>query len=672
MCVFRTKFTISLKYLLVGGLLFLIFKVKAQRQAPLDTATIYSKTKNVPLVFSQNPKTLASFLTKNYIREDKKVLAISYWIVNNIQYDYKGFKQRNISQKTSLEVLRKKKALCREYALLFKEMCKAVGVQAEIVNGYTKGFDFFPSDTLYRAEHTWSIVRIEGVWHLMDLTYASGHITSKKQAFAKGIVQFFGGRLAPKFKYVQAFNPNWLFVPADEFIFTHYPNLRMYQLLAEPVNYQLYQEGGWGIHGHLSWFPKILKESKEIDRYIHWSRIEQCLFEAKEGHLANPNNHRVKGYHYYWALDSLFRAAYDQHSNGLIASKAYLKQMETYAYVAETALQENIQDNNQEYQNKLARSWSWKKRLSDRNQRHILQLKKRAQKNRKQELLVLTIEKNNLTNQQFTAQYLPSKQISKRNKSIKEVLTDTQTNPIRFNALLQAKLDSLEGLTNLFVNRKDSFLDFFGKGMQAIIFPKERLVLKIHKGNAKALKQIIEHKKMQLPLVYEEEHVLDKVWLVQSNQRVDSINKVVTDTFLLALYEHQIASYSAMKSYCELIETAIGLLETERQYLNQLQVATEKYTMLLFIDREKKMIEYREQLKKCLGFQQRLIRLLGNEIQHMENSVQTLQKENRLEYYRHKQYMEYRQHIRQTENLKTTLILQKITRIKRFIKLAQA
>ena len=35
-------------------------------------------------------------------------------------------------------------------------------------------------DTFYRAEHAWSIVRIEGKWQLLDLTYASGYIGEVK------------------------------------------------------------------------------------------------------------------------------------------------------------------------------------------------------------------------------------------------------------------------------------------------------------------------------------------------------------------------------------------------------------------------------------------------------------------------------------------------------------
>jgi hypothetical protein len=667
MYFFQKQTLIFFKYLLIGGLLMFFFEGNAQNCTPLDTMAIYEQTNEVPPALTRHPATLAAFLTKDYVREDKKVLAISYWIVNNIQYNYRGFKKGVLLQKSSKEVLRNRKALCREYAVLFKEMCEAVDIPVAVVNGYTKGFDFFSTDTLYRAEHAWSMVRVEGTWHLMDLTYASGHTAPKKQHFAKMMVKLFKTSLAPKFKYVQKFNPSWFYVSPDEFVFTHFPNLKRYQLLETPLSLQVYQQGGWSIHGHLSWYPKVLKESEEIDAFVSLSKLEQWLLEAKEGHLINPKNHRVKGFHYYWAVDSLYRAAYDYQSYSLIASKSYLKKMEQYATIAEAALQQSICDNNQEYENKGAQSWNWKKRLFDQNKKHVHALQKRSQKNSKQESLVLEIAKNNLANQKFTAEQLPKE----RSESTPNTEVDTYAVYAKFSALLQQKLDSLEVLASVAIDQKDSFLRSSGEGIQKILYPKEQLVLKIHKGNSKALKQIIDRKKMQLSLIYEDAKILDKEWLTQSNQRADSINEVIVDTFLIALHENQIAAQKSIKNYCKIVRAELHLLKKEKQKINKHSLL-DKRSIAVLTDLEKQLVAYKAELKNCLGFQQKLIRLLENEIQYMESTMQTLLKDNRLEHYRHIQYMEYRQQIRQAENTKTHFVLQKIAKIKRLIDLAQS
>ena len=104
-------------------------------------------------------------------------------------------------------MLKKKKTLCGEYAQLFKEVCNAVDIEAEVVTGYTQGFDFFETDTLYRAEHAWSVVRVNGQWKLMDLTLASGYVAPRKQGFQQFLANAFGVKHWTQYKFVPKFNP---------------------------------------------------------------------------------------------------------------------------------------------------------------------------------------------------------------------------------------------------------------------------------------------------------------------------------------------------------------------------------------------------------------------------------------------------------------------------------
>lgn len=675
-CLFQSKAIVLLKCFLIGGLIVLFEESKAQDTLVLDTLEIYKQSKSIPQSFTKNPITLATYLTQNYKRDDQKVLSIAYWIATNIQYNYQAFKQRLLSEKTSVEILRSKKALSHEYAQLFKDMCGSVGIQAAIVNGYTKGFDFFSKDTLYRAEHSWSIVQINGHWHLIDLTYASGRIECQQQVFAKGMVKLFNGRIIPRFKYVQKFNPAWLFVAPDEFIFTHFPNLKRYQLLKQPLAFEAYQAGGWAIHSHLSWFPKTYQSNPAIDAFIQQSKIEQWLLEAQEAHAINSSNHQVKGYLYYLALDSLFRATYDPQTSALIASKRYLQRMADYANIAEIALRQSVEDNNQEYKNKMAQSWAWKKRLFDSNRGHIQQLQKRSQKNTEQEALIVKIENDNLNSQQLVEKHLRHKKrqrvrFNNMDKANSEIAIQNSIIHAPRNVLLHQTLDSLEEVANALMVQKDSLLQFLDEKIQEIIYPKEQLVMHIHRGNLKALRQIVDQKKLALSLVYEDAQVLDKGWFKKSLSRADSINKVIIDTFLLNLYQKQLASQKRMQLYCKLIDNQLELLQKERSHKTQ-RANTLQYSIGVFVNLENKLLQYKEQLKNCLGFQQRLIRWLENEIQYMHQTIQVFWSDNRLEHYRHVKYMEYRQHIRQAENAKIHLILQKITKIKRMIIAAQS
>ena len=121
----------------------------AQNNRKLDTLGIYKKAVQVPKSVALDVSSLTNYLTEGYESDAEKVLAISYWISKNIKYNYKAFKDRVILSNSSAVVLKKGKALCSEYATLFKEMCAVVGVEAEVVRGYTQGFDFFETISMF-------------------------------------------------------------------------------------------------------------------------------------------------------------------------------------------------------------------------------------------------------------------------------------------------------------------------------------------------------------------------------------------------------------------------------------------------------------------------------------------------------------------------------------------
>ena len=129
--------------------------------------------------------TLAVKLTKDFKDDASKSYAISYWIAKKVKYDYKAFLTNTLSRHSSKEVLKRRRALCSEYADLFNEMAEAAGLKSETINGYVHPFDFFPGDTLYRAEHAWSTVKINNQWELMDITWGAGYVEEKKQLIKK-------------------------------------------------------------------------------------------------------------------------------------------------------------------------------------------------------------------------------------------------------------------------------------------------------------------------------------------------------------------------------------------------------------------------------------------------------------------------------------------------------
>lgn len=638
---------------LFGGLLVGTVDVMAQKGRAFDTTAVVQKIAHVPRQKTQKPSVLAYYLTKECPDDYQKVLVISYWIAQNIKYNYRAFKNRIVDQKTSVDVLRKRKALSKEYAQLFKDMCTSVGIQAEIVNGYTKSFDFVETDTLYRAEHTWSIVEIDNRWYLMDLTYGSGHIAHKKQGLPKLMARAFGIKYRPKFKHVHQFNPQWFFVPPDEMIFTHFPNLEMYQLLKMPLSLKLFKQGGWVIHGHLSWYYKTLKESPEIDAYGARSQIQKWLKEGEEGHQINPDNCRVKGMNYYLALDSLFRAFFDSKDNCLNVSLKELEQLEGYIVVVDSFLREGITNNNREFESKQLQSLQWEKQLNKQNKVHIDLLQKQIQKNLSAQQLIQQIKRENLWHRHSAAQWIKRRSLP-CDSDATIVKQETE-----MGELLEP-IDSLEVIAKEVGHQKDVLMAQLQTEKLRMSELKEIEILNVYEKNSETIKRLIRQKKLRLPLVYENKVFEDRQQLVEKCQQADSLNQAVVYTALLALRKKQLASHQNIKVYCCLAKL---LKEAQHKpFGNRKEWKQRCRRIAENLNNELRL--YQLSLQKHLGFQQKWRRLLSKEINCMRQAKQYLTYDLTLEAYRHQTYRNYRASIRQAENIKLQAILREVAKIK--------
>ena len=82
---------------------------------------------------------------------------------------------------------------------------------------------------------------------------------------------------------------------------------------------------------------------------------------------------------------------------------------------------------------------------------------------------------------------------------------------------------------------------------------------------------------------------------------------------------------------------------------------------------EKELKHYQTNLKDALGFQKKLLGLLRKQIKFMQKSEKTLAADNLLENYRHEEYMEYRNFIKNAENERMRLVLGEVFKIKSYI-----
>ncbi|PKA82699.1 transglutaminase superfamily protein [Ulvibacter sp. MAR_2010_11] len=166
---------------------------------------------------------LARNITKYSTTDLEKAGAIFNWIAKNISYDYelsnsaklqKEFytSEANVIKKT----LERKKALCGGYAFLFKDLCKEVGISSEVIHGYSKKYDISKSSK--KVNHSWNAVKIDGKWHLLDITMARSHgKTNTPDTF-------------------------WFLTKPQSFILTHFPENTRWTLLANPISKEEFEK----------------------------------------------------------------------------------------------------------------------------------------------------------------------------------------------------------------------------------------------------------------------------------------------------------------------------------------------------------------------------------------------------------------------------------------------
>lgn len=181
------------------------------------------------------PAALAYTLTKEYAADREKLRAIFSWITEHISYrvkkkygngqaaaavNYLPFtdtaKWKSANEMVAETVLKNASAVCDGYARLFKTLCDYAGLRCVIITGFAKGD---VSRLLkFRCNHTWNAVAIDGSWHLLDVTWASGYTN-------------YGGD-----EFVKRFDETYFLAAPEIFIRDHFPDdLRWTLLEKAPV-----------------------------------------------------------------------------------------------------------------------------------------------------------------------------------------------------------------------------------------------------------------------------------------------------------------------------------------------------------------------------------------------------------------------------------------------------
>ncbi|MDQ6610673.1 MAG: hypothetical protein M3Y85_12720 [Bacteroidota bacterium] len=216
-----------MKRWLIGIFILPFIVVKAQPH----TTSFSSIDWEVQNIDAPTPDSLARLLISNYTTETEKVRAIYSWITGHIAYNTAVYKYRSVAFKyvpdpidtastwpsgdemTARRVMRRKIAVCDGYSRLFKILCDHAGIEAAIIQGYGRVYEM--GNKKFRTNHTWNAVKIDSVWKLLDVTWASGYIDYADD-------------------FIQKQNDFYFLTPPDQFIRDHYPEELRWTLLSHP------------------------------------------------------------------------------------------------------------------------------------------------------------------------------------------------------------------------------------------------------------------------------------------------------------------------------------------------------------------------------------------------------------------------------------------------------
>ncbi len=623
----------------------------------IDTVAIQKRSKKVPRSESQDPVRLANYLTSPYSDDASKVIAISYWIANNIIYDYRAFMRRGVTGPSIDRILRRKRAVCEGYARLFDELCKQSGIQSVTINGHIHEWDHFADDTIIRDEHAWSAALVNGKWELMDIAWGSCKLTPKRQWFRRLLFFWFKIPYKQKMIVLKSYDPQWFFVDPRKMALSHHPNIDAFQLLSNPVPIDTFENGWLPVSEHINRYSEVQANNFGINDYLARDKMQQWELEGNRGLKNNPNNRRVRGFDHFLMADSLYRSWYDEKEKLLLTDTMNLIRMGGYIAISDSMFKLNKHDNNREFAIKKRRSEQWKKERIANDNAYFKALLQRKTSNKKLIKSTLKIDKDNerlLSHQKRQMTRFKKGMIRRIVRPEKEMKGKEKR-----IADHMAASDSLWKLAQSLIPKKDSLFAVYSQADVAIRYEREAPMPDLYKQQADDLKAMLKFLKKFPIMIHGDEFFTVKPFYVERMRYADSIYNYSTKPFYEQLVKNQADILVLMRRYDALVSQSLQALVSAKSL--SFKSLSEDSIYAARIDLY--LAESQRLLPQIKGYKFDLSefnKLLSKEINPMDKIRPMLQTDKRLEFLRHGSYMRYRSYMKKAENARAAYFLSEL------------
>lgn len=161
---------------------------------------------------------IAAYILQTSANQYESVKKAHDWTILNIRYDTIALVEDNSCAQDYASVIRKKLGMAEGLANVFKALCDRMEIECKTIRGYGRGYNNSPFDTENPVgNHVWNMVQIDGDWYFVDCTWDTGYLN--------------GGHYTPRY------STEYLFLPPEYFLYSHFPENSEHQLLDEKISF---------------------------------------------------------------------------------------------------------------------------------------------------------------------------------------------------------------------------------------------------------------------------------------------------------------------------------------------------------------------------------------------------------------------------------------------------